>query len=407
MRASWDVIIVGARAAGAATAMLLARAGARVLVVDRARYGSDTLSTHALMRGGTLQLHRWGLLGRVLAAGTPTVRRTVFHYGADRVPVSIKPALGVDALVAPRRTVLDAALADAASESGAVLRYATAFDGLTRDRDGRVTGVVLRDRAGSAHVERSDLVVGADGRASSVAAAVEAPTLVAGRSAAAYVYGYFADLPVEGYEWFYGPGVAAGAIPTNGGLTCLFGAAPPARVAAEVSAAGPAGALRSLAAANSPELLDRIRGSRPAESVRYVRARPGYVRRAHGPGWALVGDAGSWKDPLSTHGLTDALRDAELLARAVISAPAPGTAQDGALAAYQSDRDRLSRDLVGVVERLATFAWDLDTVRGLVREMASAMTDEVSELAGLDLAAEPVARGYDPRGRTPLACTRR
>ena len=81
----WDVIVVGARVAGAATAMLLARAGLRVLCVDRARYGSDTLSTHALMRGGVLQLQRWGLLDAVVAAGTPPVRRTVFHYGDEAV----------------------------------------------------------------------------------------------------------------------------------------------------------------------------------------------------------------------------------------------------------------------------------------------------------------------------------
>ena len=97
---SWS----GARVAGAATALLLARAGLRVLCVDRARLGSDTLSTHALMRAGVLQLERWGLLDAIVAAGTPPVRRTVFHYGDEPVAVSIKPAAGVDALYAPRRT---------------------------------------------------------------------------------------------------------------------------------------------------------------------------------------------------------------------------------------------------------------------------------------------------------------
>src|SRR6478736_4199347 len=102
-RPSHDVIIVGARAAGAATALLLARAGLDVLVVDRSRYGSDTLSTHALMRGGVLQLHRWGVLDRVIAAGTPPVRRTTFNFGPETTVVRIKPDHGVDALYAPRR----------------------------------------------------------------------------------------------------------------------------------------------------------------------------------------------------------------------------------------------------------------------------------------------------------------
>ena len=80
--AGWDAVVVGARVAGASTALLLARAGLRVLVVDRARRGSDTLSTHALMRGGVLQLQRWGLLDGVVATGAPPVRRVTFHYGA-------------------------------------------------------------------------------------------------------------------------------------------------------------------------------------------------------------------------------------------------------------------------------------------------------------------------------------
>src|SRR5215211_8358862 len=113
-RSCYDAVVVGARAAGAATAMLVARAGLRVLVVDRSRYGADTLSTHALMRGGVVQLHRWGLLDRIIEAGTPAVRRTTFRYGGDEVAVQIKPSHGVDALYAPRRTILDPVLVDAA-----------------------------------------------------------------------------------------------------------------------------------------------------------------------------------------------------------------------------------------------------------------------------------------------------
>ena len=115
----YDVIVVGARCAGSPTAMLLARAGYRVLVVDRAIFPSDTVSTHGLMRGGVLQLSRWGLLERVVAAGTPPVRRTTFCFaGAEPVRVSIKPSPGVDALYAPRRRVLDPIIEDAAAEAG-------------------------------------------------------------------------------------------------------------------------------------------------------------------------------------------------------------------------------------------------------------------------------------------------
>src|SRR6266852_5453545 len=116
LRPFYDVVVVGARAAGASTAMLLARSGQRVLLIDRQPYGSDTLSTHALMRGGVLALHRWGLLDRVIAAGTPPVRRTIFRYGDEEVAVDIRRQDGVDALYAPRRTVIDPILVDAARE---------------------------------------------------------------------------------------------------------------------------------------------------------------------------------------------------------------------------------------------------------------------------------------------------
>ena len=119
----YDVVIVGARCAGAATAMLLARAGHRVLVVDRGRYGTDTLSTHALMRGAVIQLHRWNVLPAVVAAGTTPVRQATFFYGDESVAVPIAPRDGIDALYAPRRHVLDRLLVDAARVAGADVAY--------------------------------------------------------------------------------------------------------------------------------------------------------------------------------------------------------------------------------------------------------------------------------------------
>jgi flavin-dependent dehydrogenase len=144
---TYDAVIVGARCAGAATAMLLARRGLSVLVLERARPGTDTLSTHALMRGGVVQLRRWGLLDRLVEAGTPPVRRTSFHYGDETVTVSVKPAAGVDALYAPRRTLLDRVLVDAAVEAGAEVRFGVDVTGVLRHPDGRVGGVVARTGA--------------------------------------------------------------------------------------------------------------------------------------------------------------------------------------------------------------------------------------------------------------------
>ena len=370
----WDVVIVGARVAGAATAMLLAREGLRVLCVDRSRYGSDTLSTHALMRGGVLQLQRWGLLGPLLASGTPPVRRTVFHYGADKVGVSIKPAAGVEALYAPRRTVLDALLVDAARQAGASVEFSAPVVELLRDRGGRTSGVVVQDRRGrSTRVERTDLVVGADGRDSVVAAEVRAPIEVSGRHAGAYFYGYWAGLPTDGYEWFYSPQVTAGLIPTNSGLTCLFVGADRARAHSGYAGLSPGLAFARLA--REVGLTDRLATATRVGSLRNVRGLPpGYLRQAYGRGWALVGDAGHWLDPMSTHGLTGALRDAELLTRAVVSDDLSG---------YQAERDRLSLPMLEIADRIASYAWDLPEVRVLLRRLASAMAEEVEALGVL------------------------
>ena len=114
----YDAVISGARCAGAATALLLARSGAKVLMIDRQSYGSDTLSTHALMRGAVLQLTRWGLIPDIASADTPTIRSTTFHYGSEAIRVAIKPEHGVDCLFAPRRTLLDRLLVDGCSPPG-------------------------------------------------------------------------------------------------------------------------------------------------------------------------------------------------------------------------------------------------------------------------------------------------
>jgi 2-polyprenyl-6-methoxyphenol hydroxylase-like FAD-dependent oxidoreductase len=166
---AYDALIVGARCAGAATAMLMGRKGMRVLLVDRGVYGTDTISTHALMRGGVLQLHRWGILPRLREVGTPPVHETTFHYGDETITVVIKASGGVDALYAPRRTLLDSMLVDAAHEAGATVRHGYTLVGLDRRSDGHVFGGTLLDAEGNAIRIGADLVIGADGVSSSVA----------------------------------------------------------------------------------------------------------------------------------------------------------------------------------------------------------------------------------------------
>src|SRR5262245_50455108 len=219
----YDAVIIGARCAGAATALLLARSGAKVLVVDRQTYGSDTLSTHALMRGAVLQLQRWRLVPEILAAQTPPIRTTTFHYGSDAIRVLIKPEHEVECLFAPRRTVLDRILVDAARNAGAEVRHGVLLSELQFASDGRVIGVALKDAGGSRMTVRADIVIGADGRQSTVAQLVNARAYVEGVNASGIVFGYFEDLVPDCSYRCFAMNSAAGVIPTNSGY-CLFAA---------------------------------------------------------------------------------------------------------------------------------------------------------------------------------------
>jgi 2-polyprenyl-6-methoxyphenol hydroxylase-like FAD-dependent oxidoreductase len=373
-----DVIVVGARPAGAATALLLARFGLDVLLVDRSRYGRDTLSTHALMRGGVMQLARWGLLDRVIASGTPPVRRATFRYDGEVVPITIKPAYGVDALYAPRRTVLDPILVDAADAAGVDVRFGVTVDDVVRDGSGAVCGVTGHTADGQPFHARARLVIGADGIRSTIADRVGAAVERRGTASSAVTYAYWDGLGNDGYEWIFRPDAAAGVIATNGGQACVFVSAPAQRVGH-----GGIDVLRTIAAEASPELGERLAATSAPASTHTFPGLPGYVRRAWGRGWALVGDAGYFKDPISAHGLTDALRDAELLARAVVLVVADGIAEREALAAYQADRDALSAALFDVTDAIASHEWTDDEIGALLRQLTEAMADEVEAIAAL------------------------
>jgi flavin-dependent dehydrogenase len=377
-RTHHDVIVVGARAAGAATAMRLAASGLDVLVVDRSGYGDDTLSTHALMRGGVMQLRRWGLLDRIVAAGTPPVRHTTFRYARDEVTIPIKPAHGIDALYAPRRTVLDPILVDAAAEAGADVQYGITVTDVVRDDRGRIAGIRGRDADGRPVGALARFVIGADGIRSTVARRVGARIERRGTAASATTYGYWSGLETDGYEWNFRPDATSGVIPTNGGQACVFAAATRRRIGR-----GGVAVLSDIVAEASPDLAARLAAAESPSGVRTFSGQLGHVRHSWGPGWALVGDAGYFKDPLSVHGITDALRDAELLARSVVAICSEGAVEHVALAAYQAQRDELSTELFDVVDVIAGHRWTDAEISGLLLRLSAAMADEVEMLAAL------------------------
>src|SRR5215216_206601 len=189
-----DVVVVGGRVAGAATAMLLARLGHDVVVVDQASFPSDTVSTHSLARSGVVQLQRWGLLDDVLDSGAPAIRQVTFNPGGESISRTIKEKAGVDLLVAPRRYVLDTILAGAAERAGADVRQGVTVTALRRDGRGRVTGVTGHDRDGAPVEIGARHVVGADGLRSRVADLVGAAVDQAGPAGGAGQYAHYAGV---------------------------------------------------------------------------------------------------------------------------------------------------------------------------------------------------------------------
>ena len=392
----YEVVVVGARCAGAATAMLLARAGVRVALVDWAPAGSDTLSTHALMRAGVIQLQRWGLLDRVIAAGTPAVRRTVFRYGDATTAVSLKRVAGVDALYAPRHTVLHPILVEAAVAAGADVLAGISVTDVEHAVDGRVIGIVGHDQRQERVVVHAAVTIGADGVHSTVAGAVGATVERQASHASSVIHAHVSGLQTGGYEWFYAPGVTAALIPTNDGQTCVLVGAPPGRFGAELAGDLPASFRRLLAEA-SPELAARVAGATPTGRLRSFAGLPGFMRRPWGPGWALVGDAGYYRDPITAHGTSDGLRDAQLLAEATAAILAGERGEDEAMGEYHQTRNRLSERLFAVTENIASYRWDTRSVEAHVRSLSGAMVDEVDYLLASDPGPTALTAGNSGR----------
>ena len=379
-RTQYDVVIAGARCAGASTAMLLARAGLRVLVVDPARRGSDTLSTHALMRGAVLQLHRWGVLDAVRTSGTSPIRSTTFHYGSETIEIPIKERDGVEALFAPRRTVLDAALVNAAVEAGAEIVHGLSVVDLIRDDRGRVHGARIAGADRQAIDVEAGLVIGADGIRSKIARILGIGFDATSSHTTASIYGYWEGLGLEGYHWYYDLGAAVGSIPTNDGETCVFASVSPERFEAR-HGEGLETLYREALSEVSTDLAGRVAGSRGPGRLRAFAGHHGFFRQATGPGWALAGDAGYFRDPITAHGITDALRESEFLARAILEGG------DDALFDYRAQRDERVRGFFDITDRIASFEWDMQMVKDQHLVLAREMNALVDTTRTLDLSA--------------------
>ena len=348
MAKTYDAIVVGARVAGSPTAMLLARKGYDVLLVDRASFPSDTISTHLIHPPGINALQRWGLLDKVVASGCPAIDTYAFDFG----PFTLSGAPDPDGTVAygPRRTVLDKVLLDAAAEAGAEVREGFSVESMVYEHD-QVVGVRGHGKGATTVTERARVVIGADGRHSLVAQAVnpsqyhEKPPLLA-----AY-YAYWSGLPMQGrFETYIRPNRGMAAFPTNDDLTVVIAGWPYAEFEAnKKDIEGNLFKTYDLA----PAFAERLRAA--VRETRFVgTAVPNFFRKPYGPGWALVGDAGYNKDFITAQGIHDAFRDAELCVTALDEAFGGTRSYDAAMADYQSRRDAQVLPMYEFTTELAT-----------------------------------------------------
>jgi 2-polyprenyl-6-methoxyphenol hydroxylase-like FAD-dependent oxidoreductase len=311
------------------------------VLLDRAVFPADTLSTHQIARSGVVQLHRWGLLQAVLDSGAPAIRQVTRTAAGESVTQAAKHKAGVDLLVAPRRYILDTIVAEAAAAAGADLRLGVTVDGVRLDDTGRAIGVYGQGATSRPLEIDARYVVGADGVCSRVARSVGAPIV-----------------------WICSPAEHARQ--------------------ARRRAASRERAFTATLDRTAPELAERLHaGQRRSEVTGMLRA-PNYVRTAHGPGRALVGDAGHHRDPVTGHGLSDAYRDAELLAVALDQALRGDTDERAALAGYQRRRDQALRDIFDLTCTMAGYP-PVPAFVELQKQLSAAIDVEAAGLAARSL----------------------
>jgi 2-polyprenyl-6-methoxyphenol hydroxylase-like FAD-dependent oxidoreductase len=376
--AEYDAIIVGSRCAGAPTAMLLARRGWRVLLVDRATFPSDTVSTHLMHAPAVAALARWGLLDRVVATGCPPIRRYSFDFGPITISGTPRPIDGTATAYAPRRTVLDKILIDAAAEAGAEVREGFTVEDVVIE-DGSVVAISGRTD-GTRTNERTRIVIGADGRNSHVARAVRAEEYNTKPMLQWSYYTYWSDLPIDGMETVVRPDRGWGAFPTDDDLTLIVLGWPYAEASAyKADVEGNYRKTLELA----PEFAARVRAAK--REARFAGgAVANYFRKPFGPGWALVGDAGYNKDPITAQGITDAFYDAERCTDALVDVFERGRPFDEAMANWQRTRDEHAMPMYEFTTNLASLEPPPPEMQQLLAAVGgnqAAMDDFVSVVA--------------------------
>lgn len=335
----YDAIVIGARCAGSPVGMLLAKRGYRVLVVDRSTFPSDTVSTHYVQQRGLARLAAWGLLDELVATNVPAIKQMTVSYKDIVISGFADSINGIDVTYAPRRTVLDTILVNGARAAGAEVREGFTVRELIFS-DGRVAGIRGSVAGGEMREERARIVIGADGRNSFVADAVGAEFYQRVPAECFIYYSYFSGLTTD-FHSRIGNREQIGIWPTHEDQTLVavmrkIDAMKDFRTDVE-------GNFHRIARAIVPEFAEDLATHGKREDRFYPMRYPdNYYRQSHGDGWALVGDAGYHKDPLTGLGISDAFEYAELLADRVHDGLSGELPMREALAEYQRERDEKS-----------------------------------------------------------------
>ena len=348
-----DAIVVGARCAGSATALLLARKGYKVLLLDRSSFPSDlAFSTHYIHQSGIARLKRWGILDRIIASNCPPIAGFHFDFGGLVLSGSPPPLDDVKEAYAPRRRVLDAILVDAAAAAGVEVRAEFSVDELAYE-NGRVCGIHGRGKGTSGVVEKARIVVGADGMHSTVARLVGAAEYNVKPPLQGPYFSYWSGVQMKGFEFYPGSYRGAFGWMTNDGLALIgvgFAAKDHPAVRADIE-----GNYHRAITEDAPGLAERMQEGHREE--RFVGGLvPNYFRKPFGPGWVLIGDAGYLKDPCTAEGITDAFHSAEMVTDAIDSGLSGRQPLDQALETYQQKRDDAALPLYEFTCQLATLA---------------------------------------------------
>jgi flavin-dependent dehydrogenase len=389
----YDAIIVGARCAGAPVALLLARKGYKVLLLDRTTFPSDmAFSNHFVHQTGSARLKRWGLLDKLAATGCPPIMEDHWDYGAFVLSGSPPPADGgVTTAFAPRRKVLDPILVAAAVDAGAELRDGFTVQQVVWDKD-QVTGIRGHGKNGATVTENARITIGADGMFSTIAQAVKAAEAHNKPPLEGSWYSYWSGVPMKGWHLWLRPQRVIFAYNTNDNLS-LIGAAFAIKDVPAVRKDVESHYMQALAE-NAPELFERMKSGR-RESHFVGGAIPSYVRKPYGPGWALVGDAGYQKDPCTASGITDAFGSAELLAEAIDAGFSGREPSDSALAGYEQKRNQAELPYFELTTQLAA----LDTPPPETVQLLSALQnnpEQRSRFFGVLAHTVPVQDFFSP-----------